>query len=47
MCSFAKTLIITGYELLLELLDTYKVIPKGVSFIQWHQSMEKLKQHGF
>lgn len=38
---------ITGYELLFELLHTYKVIPEGVSFDQWHQSMEKLKRFGF
>lgn len=38
---------ITGYQLLFELLDTYKVIPEGVSFDQWHDSMEELKQHGF
>jgi isopenicillin N synthase-like dioxygenase len=38
---------VTGYELLFELLNLYKVIPEGVTFKQWHGSMEKLKSEGF
>lgn len=37
----------TGYALLFELLNLYKVIPEGVDFEQWHESMEKLKAEGF
>jgi isopenicillin N synthase-like dioxygenase len=37
----------TGYELLFELLNLYQVIPEGVDFNMWHDSMEKLKNEGF
>lgn len=38
---------VTGYQLLFELLENYKVIPKGIDFIKWQSSMETLKNKGF
>jgi len=38
---------ITGYHLLFELLNLYKVIPEGVSVDEWQRSMERLKRDGF
>jgi isopenicillin N synthase-like dioxygenase len=38
---------ITGYHLLFELLELYKVIPEGVTVDEWQASMEKLKRDGF
>jgi len=38
---------ITGYRLLFELLELYKVIPEGVTIDKWQASMEKLKKEGF
>jgi hypothetical protein len=38
---------ITGYHLLFELLELYKVIPKGVTVDEWQASMVKLKREGF
>lgn len=38
---------ITGYRLLFELLELYKVIPEGVTVDKWQASMEMLKKEGF